>query len=87
MTLVPTDPKLEQARHDALVALGHRVRELRLARSMTQQQLADVTGLHRVSVNKLEHGLLDVGVSNVSALAAALRVDANELFPKPPTSS
>jgi transcriptional regulator with XRE-family HTH domain len=52
---MPTNPELEQARQEALVALGHRIRELRLARSMTQQQLADATGLHRVSVNKLEH--------------------------------
>jgi transcriptional regulator with XRE-family HTH domain len=77
---MPTNPELEQARQEALVALGHRVRELRLARSMTQQQLADATGLHRVSVNKLEHGLLDVGVSNVAALAAALGVEPNALF-------
>jgi len=77
---MPTDPELEQARHDALVSLGHRVRELRLARSMTQQQLADATGLHRVSVNKLEHGLLDVGVSNVAALATALGVEPGALF-------
>ncbi|WP_425402409.1 helix-turn-helix domain-containing protein [Knoellia subterranea] len=49
---------------------------------MTQQQLADATGMHRVSINKMEHGLLDVGVSNVTALASALGVDANELFSK-----
>lgn len=77
---MPTNPELEQARQEALVALGHRICELRLARSMTQQQLADATGLHRVSVNKLEHGLLDVGVRNVAALAAALGVEPNALF-------
>jgi transcriptional regulator with XRE-family HTH domain len=77
---MPTNPELEQARQEALVALGHRIRELRLARYMTQQQLGDATGLHRVSVNKLEHGLLDVGVSNVAALAAALGVEPNALF-------
>lgn len=82
---MPLNPELEQARHDALVALGGRVRELRLAKSMTQQQLADATGMHRVSINKMEHGLLDVGVSNVTALASALGVDANELFSKGPT--
>lgn len=84
---MPTNPELEQARRDALMALGQRVRELRVARLMTQQALADATGLHRVSINKLEHGQLDVGVSNVAALASALGVDANELFPKPPMSS
>lgn len=77
---MPTNPELEQARQDALVALGHRVRELRLARSMTQQQLADASGLHRVSINKLEHGQLDVGVSNVASLAAALQVEPGALF-------
>ncbi|WP_241668330.1 helix-turn-helix domain-containing protein [Pedococcus bigeumensis] len=77
---MPTNPELEQARQDALVALGHRVRELRMARSMTQQQLADATGLHRVSINRLEHGQLDVGVSNVKALAAALGAQPQDLF-------
>lgn len=87
VTLMPLNPELEQARHDALIALGGRVRELRLAKSMTQQQLAHATGMHRVSINKLEHGQLDVGVSNVTALASALGVDANELFSKGSTSA
>lgn len=81
---MPSNPELEQARHDALVALGQRVRELRLGRSMTQQQLADATGLHRVSINKLEHGQLDVGVSNVRALAAALGAEPQDLFAASP---
>ncbi|CAN7247732.1 helix-turn-helix domain-containing protein [Knoellia sp. LjRoot47] len=77
---MPLNPELEQARHDALTALGGRVRELRLAKSMTQQQLADATGMHRVTINKLEHGQLDVGVSNVTALAAALGAQPQDLF-------
>ncbi len=69
-----------QTRSDELLRLGARVRALRLERGLTQQQLADAVGVHRVNLNKVENGRTDLGVSHVRRLAEALDVDPGRLF-------
>ena len=69
-----------QPRAEELVRLGARVRQLRLARSLTQQQLADAIDVHRVNLNRFENGRSDLGVSRVRALAKALDVAPDSLF-------
>lgn len=61
-------------------AFGRRVRELRLARGYSQEELAERSGLHRTYVSSLERGQRNVGLDNVHALAAALGVRPAELF-------
>lgn len=63
-----------------MARIGARVRELRKARGLTQQELSDVVGLHRVNLNKFENGRADLGVSRVRALAGALGVGPGQLF-------
>lgn len=69
-----------QTRADELSRLGAQVRALRLARGLTQQQLAEAVGVHRVNLNKFEHGRTDLGVSHIRGLAEALGVEAGRLF-------
>ncbi|GAA4439696.1 helix-turn-helix domain-containing protein [Phytohabitans houttuyneae] len=58
---------------DLLATLGQRVRALRIAHGMTQQQLADRVGLSRASITNVEGGRQgDIGVVNLVALADAL---------------
>lgn len=78
MELTASEAKADRA--DELARVGARVRELRLQRGLTQEQLSDEAGLHRVSLNKLENGRADLGVSRVRALAEALGVAPGELF-------
>lgn len=80
MELSTGDAKAERA--DDLVRLGARVRELRLERGLTQEALAMAIGVHRVNLNKFEHGRTDLGVSRIRVLAEALRVDPGQLFDK-----
>lgn len=61
-------------------AFGRRVRVLRVARGMSQGDLADAAGVHRTYVSSLERGLRNVGFDNILALADALGVDPAELF-------
>ena len=63
-----------------LAAFGARVRDLRRARNLTQEQLAHAAGLHRTIVGFIERGEREVGVSKVWPLAAALGVPASEMF-------
>jgi len=59
---------------------GRRVRVLRVARGMSQEDLAEAAGVHRTYVSSLERGLRNVGLDNVYALADALGVEPSELF-------
>ena len=57
-----------------LVAIGQRVRAGRVASGLTQQELADLTGLHRVTINRFETGQLDPRLSNVLTASRALNI-------------
>lgn len=61
-------------------AFGKRVRVLRVTRGLSQEQLAELAGLHRTYVSSLERGQRNVGLDNVRALAAALDVEPSALF-------
>ena len=61
-------------------AFAARVRALRLAKGLSQEQLAERAGLHRTYVSSLERGQRNVGLDNILDLAAALDVPAAELF-------
>jgi transcriptional regulator with XRE-family HTH domain len=56
-----------------LEELGQAVRRARLARGLTQAQLAETAGLTRVTLNQLENGLIrDLGVRKLSRVLTQL---------------
>ena len=59
---------------DPRVLFGKRVRELRVARKLSQEELAELADLHRNYVGGVERGERNVGLLNVVAIARALRV-------------
>ncbi|MGN9765290.1 helix-turn-helix domain-containing protein [Micromonospora sp. SD12] len=59
---------------------GQRVRDLRQARRLSQEELAELAGVHRTYVSSLERGQRNVGLDNILAIAAALGVPASKLF-------
>lgn len=60
--------------------LGKRIRSLREQVGLTQGELGELAGLHRVTVNRIEAGLHDVGASYLPKLAAALSVEVGDLY-------
>lgn len=66
--------------HIQHLSFGHRVRDLRQARGLSQEKLAEIAGLHRTYVSSLERGQRNIGLDNILALAAALEVSPAELF-------
>jgi transcriptional regulator with XRE-family HTH domain len=66
--------------HIQHLSFGYRVRDLRRARGLSQEQLAEIAGLHRTYVSSLERGQRNVGLDNILALAAALGVPPADLF-------
>jgi transcriptional regulator with XRE-family HTH domain len=59
---------------------GQRVRALREARGLSQEQLAELAGVHRTYLSSLERGERNVGLDNIHAIAQALGVPTAELF-------
>ncbi|MCF6378174.1 helix-turn-helix domain-containing protein [Nocardioides KLBMP 9356] len=72
--------EVKAQRAEELARVGARVRQLRLDRGLTQEELSKAAGLHRVNLNKFENGRADLGVSRVRALAKALHVEPGQLF-------
>jgi transcriptional regulator with XRE-family HTH domain len=61
-------------------AFGTRVRELRLARGMTQEDLSDRCGLFRTYMSRIETGRANPTLTMIHALAASLAVPIAALF-------
>jgi transcriptional regulator with XRE-family HTH domain len=60
--------------------VGRNVREHRDRLGLTQEELAERSGLHPVEVGRLERGTRDMRVSTVAKLARGLGVPALELM-------
>ena len=65
-------------------ALAVRVRDRRAKLQMSQQQVADISGLTRSSVASIETGRQSVALHHVYALARALDVPPQDLLPPVP---
>jgi transcriptional regulator with XRE-family HTH domain len=59
---------------------GERVRELRLARGLSQEELAFRAGIHRTYPGGIERGKRNPSLKNISAVAQALDITLSELF-------
>jgi len=59
---------------------GHRVRELREARGLSQEELAFRARVHRTYLGGIERGERNPSLKNIAAIAEALGVTLSELF-------
>lgn len=65
---------------DQLARLGAAVRAARLERGLSQEDLADLVGIHRTYVGDVERGQRNVGLRNIVRLANALDLTAADLL-------
>ncbi len=56
------------------------MRELRLARGLSQTHLADFAVLHRTFIGRVERGETNVTVATLDRICAALGVSLSEFF-------
>ena len=68
--------------HDTrfLRELGYRLREQRVKRQLTQEELAEQCGLHRTFIGSVERGERNLSVLNLRRIAKVLRVRLADLF-------
>jgi transcriptional regulator with XRE-family HTH domain len=60
--------------------LGRNLRRARVRRELTQEQVAERSGVHATEVSRIEAGKRDPKVSTLERLAAAVEVSPGELL-------
>jgi transcriptional regulator with XRE-family HTH domain len=60
---------------------GIHLRELRVARKLTQEELADRADMHFTYIGQIERGLRNPSLVNLEKIAKALKVNAGTLLP------
>lgn len=63
-----------------LLAFGQRVQELRNKRNLSQEQLADMSGVHRTYIGMVERAEKNITLRNIKKIAEALGVNIKDLF-------
>ena len=63
---------------------AQRLRQIRQIKGLSQEELADMAGLHRTYVGSVERSERNVSIDNMERLANALEVDITELLRKEP---
>ncbi|MDH1883844.1 helix-turn-helix transcriptional regulator [Empedobacter sp. GD03797] len=65
---------------EILIQFGNRVKELRKAQNMSQEDLADAAGLHRTYIGMIERAEKNITLVNIEKIANALKTEINTLF-------
>lgn len=61
-------------------SLGKRIKKMRGERSLSQEELAELAGVHRTYVGMIERGEKNVTVLSAQKISAALGISVSELF-------
>jgi transcriptional regulator with XRE-family HTH domain len=61
-------------------SFGKRIRELRNQRGLSQEKLAELSGLHRNYIGMVERAERNISLANIGKLAKVFRVSLSQLF-------
>ena len=63
-----------------LLQFGQRIQEIRKARNLSQEKLAELAGVHRTYIGMIERAEKNITLCNIEKIAHALKVDIKDLF-------
>lgn len=63
-------------------ALGRAIKQIRLNRNISQEKLAELSGLHRTYISDVERGTRNITVKNIFYICASLNTYPSYLFKK-----
>jgi transcriptional regulator with XRE-family HTH domain len=64
---------------EVLVKFGEKVREMRIALGLSQEELAEKAGFHRTYVGMIERAEKNITLENIEKIAKALGVPISQL--------
>jgi transcriptional regulator with XRE-family HTH domain len=67
--------------NDVLAKFGRKLRAIRTDKEISQEELAQRSGLHRTYVSSVERGERNISLVNIAKLAGALGVKPGDLMP------
>lgn len=65
---------------DICKQFGLTLKKHRLAKSLSQEKLAEITGLHRTYISSVERGKRSISLNNIQKIATALEIEIFKLF-------
>jgi transcriptional regulator with XRE-family HTH domain len=69
----------KSVRKNVRLVVGNNLKALRLSRSISQEELARKTGLHRTYISSVERAKRNVSIEALAVLAAALDVKISQI--------
>ena len=67
-------------KHDILIKFGEKVRDFRIKKGLSQEELAARVGLHRTYIGMIERAEKNITLTNMEKIAKALSKKVNELI-------
>ena len=65
---------------NTLKKFGAKVREERLKRNLSQEELADIAGVHRTYIGMIERAEKNITLENIKKIGSALKISLSSLF-------
>ncbi|MBI2309640.1 helix-turn-helix transcriptional regulator [Candidatus Collierbacteria bacterium] len=65
---------------DILIKFGQKVREERLKQKLSQEQFADIVGVHRTYIGMIERAEKNITLENIEKIAKALKIRISDLL-------
>ncbi len=62
------------------IKFGERVREIRVSKNLSQEQLADLASVHRTYIGMVERAEKNITLVNIEKVANGLNVNITELL-------
>lgn len=72
--------QMKNATHNARKIFAQNLKELRAKANLSQEELADLAGLHRTYIGSVERGERNISIDNIERLASALAIDIKDLL-------
>lgn len=63
-----------------LIEFGKTLREVRLSKGFTQEQLANELGVEISQISRIERGVINTSVITLYQIAKALKINISQLF-------
>ena len=68
------------SKHPTQIKFGQRVKEIRLQQRLSQEELAELAGVHRTYIGMIERAEKNITLTNIEKIAKALKVPMDKLL-------